>query len=176
MRLIFFHSALAKVLFFIFLFLTNAFAQTSESLIKPVKVLAIADLFVEDQDVFFSRIDATNRAQLSFSVAGQIDKIFVTMGQRVNKGDLLAKLDDVDFQLALQAAKAQHSLAKGQWERAKKLFKQSLISADKFEQQETNYKITLAMLEQAKTNLSYTQIHAPFSGIVSCKGHNTPTI
>lgn len=80
---------------------------------------------------------------------------------------MLATLDPKDLQLALDAAQAQYALAKTQWERAKSLYGKKLISTDSYDQKETQYKAALASFEQAKTDLSYTKIQAPFDGVVS---------
>ncbi|HAS6809289.1 TPA: multidrug efflux RND transporter periplasmic adaptor subunit VmeT, partial [Vibrio parahaemolyticus] len=81
--------------------------------------------------------------------------------------EVLATLDPKDLQLALDAAQAQYALAKTQWERAKSLYSKKLISTDSYDQKETQYKAALASFEQAKTDLSYTKIQAPFDGVVS---------
>ncbi len=145
----------------------KAISEPAEPLIKPVKLLAVKDLTVDDSDAFLARIDATYRAQLSFQVSGEVEKLLVRMGQGVEKGEVLATLDPKDLQLALDAAQAQYALAKTQWERAKSLYSQKLISTDSYDQKETQYKAALASFEQAKTDLSYTKIQAPFDGVVS---------
>ncbi|EPN4796060.1 efflux RND transporter periplasmic adaptor subunit [Vibrio alginolyticus] len=145
----------------------KAISEPSESLIKPVKLLAVKDLELEDSHAFLARIDATHRAQLSFQVGGEVDELRVRMGQKVQKGEVLATLDPKDLQLALDAAQAQYALAKTQWDRSKNLYGKKLISTDEYDQKETQYKAALANYEQAKTDLSYTKIHAPFDGIVS---------
>lgn len=147
--------------------LTGCNKAISEPLIKPVKLLAVKDLTVDDSDAFLARIDATYRAQLSFQVGGEVEKLLVRMGQGVEKGEVLATLDPKDLQLALDAAQAQYALAKTQWERAKSLYSKKLISTDSYDQKETQYKAALASFEQAKTDLSYTKIQAPFDGVVS---------
>ncbi|WP_281515594.1 multidrug efflux RND transporter periplasmic adaptor subunit VmeT [Vibrio parahaemolyticus] len=145
----------------------KAISEPAEPLIKPVKLLAVKDLTVDDSDAFLARIDATYRAQLSFQVGGEVEKLLVRMGQGVEKGEVLATLDPKDLQLALDAAQAQYALAKTQWERAKSLYGKKLISTDSYDQKETQYKAALASFEQAKTDLSYTKIQAPFDGVVS---------
>ncbi|ANQ58384.1 efflux transporter periplasmic adaptor subunit [Vibrio parahaemolyticus] len=145
----------------------KAISEPAEPLIKPVKLLAVKDLTVDDSDAFLARIDATHRAQLSFQVGGEVEKLQVRMGQGVEKGEVLATLDPKDLQLALDAAQAQYALAKTQWERAKSLYSKKLISTDSYDQKETQYKAALASFEQAKTDLSYTKIQAPFDGVVS---------
>ncbi|RJX75213.1 efflux RND transporter periplasmic adaptor subunit [Vibrio sinensis] len=145
----------------------KAVSEPAEPLIKPVKLLAVHDLIVADSDAFLARIDATYRAQLSFQVGGKLEKLVVRMGEEVKKDDILAMLDPTDLQLALDASQAKYDLAKTQWERAKSLYSKKLISTDNYDQHETQYKAALANLEQAKTDLSYTEIHAPFDGVVS---------
>ncbi|WP_279594665.1 efflux RND transporter periplasmic adaptor subunit [Vibrio natriegens] len=145
----------------------KAISEPSEPLIKPVKLLAVKDLSVADSDAFLAQIDATHRAQLSFQVGGEVEQLLVRMGHDVKKGDVLATLDPKDLQLALNSAQAQLSLAQTQWQRAKSLYKKKLISTDEYDQKETQYKAALANFEQAKTDLSYTKIHAPFDGVVS---------
>ncbi|EHR6433546.1 multidrug efflux RND transporter periplasmic adaptor subunit VmeT [Vibrio parahaemolyticus] len=145
----------------------KAISEPAEPLIKPVKLLAVKDLTVDDSDAFLARIDATYRAQLSFQVGGEVEKLLVRMGQGVEKGEVLATLDPKDLQLALDAAQAQYALAKTQWERARSLYSKKLISTDSYDQKETQYKAALASFEQAKTDLSYTKIQAPFDGVVS---------
>ncbi|TBT32417.1 multidrug efflux RND transporter periplasmic adaptor subunit VmeT [Vibrio parahaemolyticus] len=145
----------------------KAISEPAEPLIKPVKLLAVKDLTVDDSDAFLARINATYRTQLSFQVGGEVEKLLVRMGQEVEKGEVLATLDPKDLQLALDAAQAQYALAKTQWERAKSLYSKKLISTDSYDQKETQYKAALASFEQAKTDLSYTKIQAPFDGVVS---------
>ena len=145
----------------------KAISEPSEPLIKPVKLLAVKDLSVADSDAFLAQIDATHRAQLSFQVGGEVDQLLVRMGHDVKKGDVLATLDPKDLQLALNSAQAQFSLVQTQWQRAKSLYKKKLISTDEYDQKETQFKAALANFEQAKTDLSYTKIHAPFDGVVS---------
>lgn len=84
----------------------KAISEPAEPLIKPVKLLAVKDLTVDDSDAFLARIDATYRAQLSFQVGGEVEKLLVRMGQGVEKGEVLATLDPKDLQLALDAAQA----------------------------------------------------------------------
>ncbi len=145
----------------------KAVSEPIEPQAKPVKLLAVKDLSVEDSDAFLARIDATRRAQLSFQVSGEIEQLLVRMGHEVKKGDVLATLDPKDLQLALDSAQAQYALAKTKWHRAKSLHSKKLISTDEYDQRETQYKAALASFEQAKTDLSYTEIHAPFDGVIS---------
>ncbi len=137
------------------------------AVVKPVKLVSVASLMEQNSSSFLARIDATKRAQLSFQVPGEVESLKVKMGEDVAKGQILATLDPQDLQVAYDAANAQYALAAAQWERANQLYKKKLISAAEFDQKETNYKAALASRAQAKTDLDYTEIHAPFDGVIS---------
>ncbi|OAJ94233.1 efflux RND transporter periplasmic adaptor subunit [Vibrio bivalvicida] len=145
----------------------KANSEMTHSVVKPVKLIEVPDLSTKKFDSFIATIDATDRAALSFQVAGEIESINVRMGSVVKKGDVLAELDPTDYQLAFDARLAEYNLAKTAFERAVQLHIKQLISVDTYDQNETQYKAAKAALEQARTDLNYTQIIAPFDGVVS---------
>ncbi|EMQ2875744.1 efflux RND transporter periplasmic adaptor subunit [Vibrio navarrensis] len=145
----------------------QAVSETTALTVKPVKLLPVNDLMTSSADSFLAQIDATKRAQLSFQVAGQIDALTVRMGDEVQQGELLARLDQADLQLQLDAAGAQYALAQTQWQRAQSLYHKKLISTDVYDQAETAFTAARATYEQAKTDLSYAMLKAPFNGVVS---------
>lgn len=147
----------------------QANSETQEDVIKPVKLYQVPNITDAGYDVFLAEVDAGDRSQLSFQVPGVIETLGVKEGQKVAEGEVLAVLDDKDYQLAVDASQAQYDLAKTRLERNKQLFKKKLISADVFDQSETAFKAADANLEESKTDLQYTQITAPFNGVVSLK-------
>ncbi|WCE31619.1 efflux RND transporter periplasmic adaptor subunit [Vibrio sp. SCSIO 43137] len=152
------------------LFLAGCFpakSEVQEEVVKPVKLLQVPDLRASQFDSFLAEVDAGERSQLSFQVPGVIKTFDIREGEKVEKGQLLAELDPNDYQLAVDAAQAQYDLAETRFERNKQLFSKKLISADTFDQSETAFKTADATLQQAITDLGYTKITAPYSGIVS---------
>ncbi|KLU99095.1 efflux RND transporter periplasmic adaptor subunit [Photobacterium aphoticum] len=155
--------------------LTGCFQAQSEpspDTVKPVKLYQVPALTAQASDAFPARAEASQRAQLSFQVPGEIDTLTVRLGQHVEAGQVLAKLDDTDYRLAFDAKLAEFELAKSQFQRAKQLFAKKLISTDEFDRHDTRYKAALANLEQARTDLEHTLLRAPFSGTVSLKHVN----
>ncbi len=145
----------------------KANSEIAEPVVKPVKLFEIPNSAASQYDSFIANIDATDRATLSFQVAGEIETVSVKMGSTVKQGDVIASLDPTDYQLAYDARLAEYNLAKTAYVRAKQLNEKKLISVDTFDQTDTQYKAAGAALEQAKTDLDYTQIKAPFDGVVS---------
>ncbi|GEM80285.1 efflux RND transporter periplasmic adaptor subunit [Vibrio superstes] len=136
---------------------------------KPVKIVRYEANPSSTPFQFLGEVSATQTTPISFRLGGEVIDIHVEMGQQVNKGQLLATLDKTDYQLQLQSKTAEFDLAKSQYLRAKRMAKQKLISKDAFEQTLTRYQSAQAELEQAQTDLSYTEIHAPFSGEISLR-------
>lgn len=142
-------------------------SEEPNAVVKPVKLTTFQEFKNLQVHSFIGKLDATERAVLSFNVAGEIASKMVSMGKQVKKGEILAYLDPTDYQLAVNASQAEFDLAQTQYDRATKLIKDALISTDQFDQSETNFKVAKAKLAQAKTDLAYTQIVAPFNGTVS---------
>ncbi|KHT62036.1 hypothetical protein RJ45_19705 [Photobacterium gaetbulicola] len=147
----------------------QANSEITEQVVKPVKLLEIPMPANQPSHAFPGKLEATQRAQLSFQVPGEIKQLTVRVGQRVEQGQVLAVLDDQDYRLAFDAKLAEFELAQSQFLRAKQLHGKKLISTDLFDQRETAYKTAAANLEQAKTDVEHTLIRAPFSGVVSLK-------
>lgn len=103
----------------------QAQSEINEPVIKPVKVVEVPELNFAPVNSYLAQVDATDRAQLSFQVAGQISSIDVKMGEAITKGEILATLDPTDYQVALDARQAEFDLAESQLKRAKQLFRKS---------------------------------------------------
>lgn len=145
----------------------KANSEITDPVVKPVKLIEVPNANADQYDSFIANIDATERASLSFQVSGEIQSIEVKMGTVVKKGEVLASLDPTDYQFAYEARLAEFNLAKTAYQRAEQLHNKKLISVDTFDQSYTTYKAAEAALEQAKTDLDYTQIIAPFDGVIS---------
>ncbi|MGN1063722.1 MAG: efflux RND transporter periplasmic adaptor subunit [Alphaproteobacteria bacterium] len=127
-------------------------------------------------------------------VSGKIEKIYVTIGQQVKEGDLIAEIDsttqqnEVDtakaklksYQAQLEAAKTTLKVAERQYKRTQQLQKQNAVSEEDVENAENTYETaksqvtqieaqlteTTIALSTAETNLGYTRITAPLNGTV----------
>jgi len=134
---------------------------------KLVKVITLSDEGATKYRNFPAIVEATDNALLAFRVSGQLQQLLVLPGAEVKQGDLLAKLDPTDYQLALASAQANYDLALSQFKRAEQLLSQQLVSRSGFDESKAQLQVTDAALKVAKTNLAYTELHAPFDGQVA---------
>jgi len=108
---------------------------------------------------YAAEVRARNEAQLGFRVGGKLLTREVQLGQTVQAGQVLARLDPVDLQLAQQASQASLAAANTQWIQAQADFKrfqtlqtQGFISAAELERRQTALDAALAQRDQAQAS------------------------
>tara|TARA_R110002051_G_scaffold160258_2_gene231892 strand:- start:2589 stop:3758 length:1170 start_codon:yes stop_codon:yes gene_type:complete len=99
-------------------------------------------------------------------MAGTLQKVYVQKGQQVNKGQLLATIDDGGLGSQLEQLKTQAELAKTTFERQKRLWEQKIGSEIQFLQAKSNYEAQQNAVKQFQSQLGKSSIRAPFSGII----------
>ncbi len=143
---------------------------------------------------FTGNVEASERAEISTRLMGQVVSVAIKEGQRVKRGQTLLKIDvrDVKSQVKMahsrlkqaqenyKSALANYEAVKKTYERFKKLLKDDAITQHEFDQIEAKYKAAKAQLQAAKegvelareairaasTNVDYGEIKAPFDGVV----------
>ncbi|MFM1754486.1 MAG: hypothetical protein RLZZ236_1425 [Bacteroidota bacterium] len=97
---------------------------------------------------------------------GTLIALNVKAGQRVSKGQLLARVDDGGSSQQVASLETQYQLAKTTFERQKNLWSQKIGSEIQYLQAQTQMLSLQRSVAQAKAMLSKTEIRAPFSGTI----------
>lgn len=134
---------------------------------RPVKTFIVAGSEGGSERSFPGRIESSNRAELSFRVAGTLQDILVKEGDLVVQGQRLAKLDPTDYQTVVNDRQATFDNAERNFQRAKELVADGFISRTEYDRLEANFKTSEAALATARQNLAYTELKAPFGGRVA---------
>lgn len=134
---------------------------------RPVKTFSVVGAEGSAIRRFPGSVEASQRAELGFRVAGTINQILVKEGDNVKQGDVLAKLDPTDYQIQVEDRTATFDNAKRNFERGKQLVEKGAISQLDYDRMEANFKTSGAALEAAKQDLAYTVLKAPFDGQVA---------
>ncbi|NNJ98366.1 MAG: efflux RND transporter periplasmic adaptor subunit [Gammaproteobacteria bacterium] len=135
--------------------------------IRPVKTTVVGDPGVGGERRLPGRIESARRVELAFRVPGTLKELPIKEGDEVSAGAIIAKLDDADFKTAYDDRNAVYKRTSADYERAKELVKDGFISRVDYDKVEADYKSAEAALNQARLDLSYTTLRAPFSGNVA---------
>ncbi|WOC16860.1 Multidrug resistance protein MdtA [Pseudochrobactrum sp. MP213Fo] len=128
-------------------------------------------------------IAARNLINLAFRASGQVIERNVDVGQKVEAGSLLARIDAVDQQAALQSAQASLNAARAQltqavanYNRQDVLLKQGFTTRSQFgsaeeakQRAESALKNAETQMKNAQDMMSYTELRAPRSGVVTAR-------
>ena len=87
-------------------------------------------------------------------------------GESVSKGQLLARLDPTDFQLNVNKAKAQYVKAEADYDRFQILYEKDAIPMADLDLRRAQKDVAESQLDEAKKNLAYTYLRAPFNGVI----------
>lgn len=149
--------------------------------VRSVKLVTVGPSALQMQLEYAGEVRARIESRIGFRVAGKIVQRQAELGQRVQAGQLLARLDVSDYALATQAARAQvaaattqRDLAAADFERFSKLKAQNFISGAELDRREAQLKSAQAQLDQARAQLvtqghqaDYTRLLADAAGVVT---------
>lgn len=165
-----------KNLFFAFILLSPALSQADK--LPGVVVITVKKSDLTPVFSVVGRIEATERVELLPRVSGYIEERLFTEGGRVEKDQLLFRIEKAPYKIALQQAQADLAGAKAglknseaELARMKQLRKKAAVSKSDLELAEANrdqnkaqVMLAQAGLDNANLNLSYTEIKSPIEG------------
>lgn len=106
---------------------------------------------------------------LIFEISGKITNINFKEGSFVNKGQLLAKVNDAPLQAELKKLEAQLPLAQERVFRQRTLLDKDAVSQEAFETVTTDLDKLKADVELVKARIAQTELRAPFSGMIGLR-------
>ncbi len=153
---------------------------------NPAVTVTLNTINDENNNPFITasgKIEAANSANLSTRMMGFVKKIYVKVGDKVNKGQLLIAINNSDLQAKLAQvnasiteATAAFNNAEKDYTRFKNLFADGSASQKEMDDITAHYTMAKARLEAAKqmkneiqAQFAYVNIRAPFNGIVTNK-------
>ena len=152
-----------------------------KEVIRPVKVVEIAKAGDTRKLDYSGSVKARTEMNLGFRVAGKITERLVDIGDKVKPGDVLARMDSTDYQLAVKTAEANLAAAEKGVETAdlvnkrnQQLFDKNVSPKSQLEQASLSYDqavssrdAAVSALDQAKNQVSYAELKADHNGIVT---------
>lgn len=161
---------LSKYLFFSIFILSGCspeLQQTADAPLRTVRTILAGSADQLTGRSFPGVVDANQKATLSFRVTGKLETLSAKEGMPVTQGQVLATLDDDDFQIQLADAKATYSRAKADFERAAQLVERGHVSKADYDKLRANAASAKANLDSAEKRVAYSTLKAPFSGQIA---------
>lgn len=106
-------------------------------------------------------------------VSGVLRELPVTVGQHIQKGQIVARVDAQRYELQAQQAEAAYLSAKSSYERLAQLYKANAATQQSYEQARGQYEAYQSQYELAKIQLDYATVRSPVDGVILMR-HGTP--
>lgn len=173
------HNLLRKKIFvsialFIFVFCFIAFIykffiapknKAAEEALKIVEVEEISVHNIQQTVRLIGTIRPKHATVLVAKGSGMLDSL-VSTGQKIQKGALIAKIDNPDMEKNHQLSESAEKIAKIQYDRLSNLLKTGIVSAKEAEEKKQAWIEALKNLSNTKIELDTMRFYAPFDGII----------
>jgi len=152
-----------------------------ETTLRPVRAVTVGYDQGDGARTFSGTAQTDRVINLSFRSAGIVTGLNIALGQRVERGQLLARLDNVQARLAyeqalsgLNSAASQMSTAKLNLDRVRTLYEKGSASLSDYETAKNSFRTAEASYESAQRSvdiqeeqMSYGYLYAPASGTIA---------
>lgn len=148
---------------------------------RSIKTITVKETAAGKVRKFSGIVQATETSRLSFEVGGMVQEVNVDIGDRVQKGQELAVLDDEPYRLQVDGAEAELAKAKAnvvnttaEYERQERVFTQGAGTQSKLDNAKYNYEAAksnvtyyVSQLNLSQRNLRKTSLVAPYEGYIA---------
>jgi RND family efflux transporter MFP subunit len=132
-----------------------------------VVVLELSPKTIKDRINFPGVVEPWVKFNIIAEVRGKVVEKLIEKGTPIKEGDVIAKLDTRDYEIALQAAKASYDTALATKGRLEKLYKEKLASKSQLDDITAAVEQYKAQLDSAALNLERCTVKSPISGIIN---------
>lgn len=158
-----------SIIFFCFTTLPGCNSQSSQPPENPPIIVKTETVTESDQMNILSYagvVEDISSVALSFPVPGTVEKVFVSEGEKVQKGRLVAKLDTLSAQSVFNAAGSSLKQAKDGYERLRSIYEKGSLPDVQMVDIETKLNQAQSTYDIAQRNLENCSLYAPISGVV----------
>ncbi len=133
--------------------------------VRSVKTMTLRRATMSEKD-FAAMATPDEAVNLAFKLSGQILDIPPSTGERVERGELLARLDPQEVELQVAADRSKFEQAQSQMNRMERLYEREAVSKQDVEVAQTTFEQARSAYENSLDLLSHTTITAPFAGVI----------
>ena len=133
----------------------------------PVEAAAVSRRSISASYSGTATLEPESEAEVAAKVSGVLLKLMVEEGDQVKAGQVLARLDDENPRLNVAKARATLKKLENDFRRSSEMFERKLLSVEQNDKIRYDLETQRATFELAQLELSYTNITAPISGVIS---------
>jgi len=146
--------------------------ETKIKELDPQAKIPLITTFVAKESVFNHYLELQGNVSTKQNLliypeySGVLTRVYVKEGQRVSKGQILAKIDDGGLSQQVAQLQIQSDLAKTTFERQERLWKQKIGSEIQYLQAKSSYEAQQLAVSQLQQQIGKTVVRAPFTGTI----------
>lgn len=144
-------------------------AATEPTIIKTAQIETVDAASDGLTREFVGRVEARIAIDVTMQVGGRLQEFPVQEGDRVDEGDLIARLEVQDYERAIREAQVRVEQANTDLARTRELYEQNAAPKAQLDSDQTAYDLALVALDTARQQLEYASFTAPFDGLVTRK-------
>ena len=133
---------------------------------QPVKICTATPASDGSQLVFPGKVVSDDKVYTAFKVAGRIASLNVKEGDKVKAGQVIGRLDDTDYRVALDAAQAEYNSVRSEAERIIALYNENATTSAAYDKATYGLQQITAKLQHARNQLDDTRLIASTGGEV----------
>jgi membrane fusion protein, multidrug efflux system len=149
--------------------LINTSCQSKKEEKETTGKLLVTNPIIKDTTIikdYVSQIHAIQHIEIRALEKGYLQKIFVDEGQLVKQGQIMFQIMPMMYEAEMQKAQAETDFAKTEYLNAKLLADSNIISKNQLALVKAKYDKAKAELSLSQVRLGFTQIKAPFDGVM----------
>ncbi len=140
--------------------------QNSEAMTATATTFRLNATDVPVRYVTSGTVTSDHRVVISSRLSGYIREMKVREGDKVQKGQVLVRVDPVDAKQALIQARADMADAQADLRRYNELLKAGAVTDQQADKVRLRFKVAQSQVEQARNQLSYAEVRSPVAGVV----------
>lgn len=142
---------------------------SKEASVKVVQLSQVKLAGLANGYEFPATVSAVKSVDLKFEVSGRLIYENLVEGSAVKKGQVLARIDPAPFERKVEESRIRHQDAERNLKRIKDVFEKNVASQRDYDDAKSQFSITKIALANAKQDLSYCTITAPFDAVIGSR-------
>lgn len=143
--------------------------ESNEPQPVPVQVAVLEQGPIESVLRFSTNLEAEAEVEVLAEAARQVRQLLVEEGDEVRRGQLLLRLQDDEQQTAVEKVESELRKVRREYDRQQRLFEQGFLSEEDFSNATYQIEQLELSLDEARRELSYTEVRAPIAGTVTAR-------